>query len=129
MPYKIVAAILIPVYLCSSLIAQTQPPPPMQTPAEMQQILRNAQRNDKAVKVALKQKTADGTKLSGKVIEVSDAGFTLIDRKTGKATTVDYQSVQQVKKKGMSKGWTITLLVIAGLIVTVVVATRPWRSE
>jgi hypothetical protein len=129
MIHKMIAVVLIAVLLHGSLIAQTQLQTPVQTQADMQSVLRKAQENDKAVKVTLNQEIGNQRKLSGKVSEVSDASFTLIDQKTGRAVKLDYANIRQVKRKGMSKGLTITLIVIAGVIVGAVVAARPWRSE
>ncbi len=127
--YKIVTVVLISLLLHNTLVAQTQPQSPKQTPAQMQQVLRKAQENDKAVNVSLSKKINDKKKLAGKVIEVSDADFTLIDSKTGAATKLEYESIRKVNQKGMSTGWKIALVAIAGFVVVVVVATKPWRSE
>jgi hypothetical protein len=120
MVFKVIAAILVIVLLHGSLVGQTQPQSPLQTPAEMQQVLRRAEQKDKAVKVTLEKNIDNQRKFSGKVSEVSDMGFTVTDPKTGRSTKFAYEDVQQVKQKGLSKGWKIGLVVIAGVVIAAV---------
>lgn len=114
---KVIPVALVTVLLHGSLVAQAQPQSPVQTPAEMQQALRRAEQKDKAVQVTLEKKIDNQRKFTGKVSEVSDTGFTVTDQKTGKSTKFAYEDVQQVKQKGLSKGWKIGLVVIAGVVI------------
>jgi hypothetical protein len=127
--YKAISVVLAAVLLHGSIAAQDQPQSPPQTVAKMQQVLHNAQEKDKAVKVTLNKKIDNQKKISGKVSEISDTGFVVTDQKTGATRNLTYADVREVHQKGMSKGWTIALIVIAGVIVAVVVATKPWQSE
>jgi hypothetical protein len=120
MVFQVIAVMLVTVLLHGSLVAQAQPQSPLQTPAEMQQVLRRAEQKNKAVNVTLEKKFDNHRKFSGKVSEVSDTGFTVTDPKTGKSTKFAYQDVQQVKQKGLSKGWKIGLVVIAGVVIAAV---------
>jgi hypothetical protein len=82
---KVIPAALVTVLLHGSLVAQAQPQSPVQTPAEMQQVLRRADQKDKVVKVTLEKKKIDNQrKFTGKVSAFSDTGFTVTDQKTGK---------------------------------------------
>lgn len=114
---KVIPVALVTVLLHGSLVAQAQPQSPVRTPAEMQQALRRAEQKDKAVQVTLEKKIDNQRKFTGKVSEVSDTGFTVTDQKTGKSTKFAYEDVQQVKQKGLSKGWKIGLVVIAGVVI------------
>ena len=117
MLFKVVAVVLVTVLLHGSLVAQTEPQSPVQTPAKMQQVLRKAQEKNKAVKITLARKIDNQAKLSGRVSEVTNAGFAVTDEKTGKITTLAYEDVQQVQQKGLSKGLKIALVVIAGVVI------------
>ena len=114
---RIVSVVLVLVLLHGSLVGQTQPQSPGQTPAMMQQVLRKAQEKDKAVKVTLKQKIDNQRKFSGKVSEISDTSFTIPDQKTGKAMKLAYEDVQQVNQKGMATGAKVAIAV--GVIIGV----------
>jgi hypothetical protein len=114
MLYKMIASVLVAVLLHGSLIAQTQPQSPVQTPPTMQQVLRKAQGKNKAVKVTPK-KTIDNQKnFSGKVSDISDTGFVVTDQKSGATKKFAYEDVQQVSQKGMSKR---TKILIVSLVV------------
>ena len=93
----------------------------------MQQVLRNAQEKDKAVKVILNKKIDQQEKFSGKVSEVSDIGFVVIDQKTGKATTFAYEDVKKVHQKGMPKGAKVAIAIggIVGVFL-IVWAAKGW---
>lgn len=119
MIYKAISLALVALLLHGSVAAQAQQQSTSQTLPNMQQVLRKAQEKDKAVKVTLKTKIDNQSQLSGKVSEISDTGFTLTDQKAGKTMKLAYEDVQQVNQKGMSKGWKIALVVIAGVIVIV----------
>jgi len=127
--YRTISLVLVAILLHGSSAAQDKTQSPPQTVAKMQQILHKAQEKDKAVKVTLITKIENRTKFSGKVSEISDAGFVVADQKTGATRKLAYADVREVHQKGMSKGWTIALVVIAGVIVAALVASRPWQSE
>lgn len=127
--YRAVSVLLVAVLVHGSITAQDQPQSPQQTVAKMQQVLHKTQEKGKAVKVTLNRKIDNRNKLTGKVSEISDTGFVLTDQKTGSTRKLAYADVREVHQKGMSKGWTIALVVIAGVIVAALVASRPWQSE
>jgi hypothetical protein len=60
-----------------------------------------------AARVEVKLK--DKTKLKGYVAEASDAGFSVVDAKTGAATHVAYPQVQKVKGHNLSTGAKIAI--------------------
>jgi hypothetical protein len=114
--YKAVSVALVAVLLHGSIAAQTEPQSPSQTVAQMQQVLRKTQERDKAVKVILNKKIDNQKKFSGKVSDVSDAGFVLTDLKTGKSQKLAYSDVREVHQKGLSKGAKIGLGVFGGVV-------------
>ena len=77
MIFKMISIVLVAALLHDSIAAQTQPQSPTQTVTKMQQVLRKAQEKGKAVKVTLNRKIDNRNKLTGKVSEISDTGFTL----------------------------------------------------
>ena len=70
---------------------------------------------DARVEVRLKDKR----KLKGYVAEASDAGFSVVDAKTGAATRVAYPQVQKVKGHNLSTGAKVAIAL--GAVVTVLV--------
>jgi RimP C-terminal SH3 domain len=121
MLYKAMSLALVAALLHGSLAAQDQKlQPPRQTVAQMQQLLRQAQEKDKAVKVTLNNKIDNQKKFSGTVTDISDTGFTLSDQKTGKTMKFAYSEVKEVNRKGMTRGDKIaTGVAIAGTFVLV----------
>lgn len=57
-------------------------------------------------------KLKDKTKLKGYVSEANADSFTVIDEKTGAATEVAYSNAKQVKGNNLSKGVTLTLVLV-----------------
>ncbi len=130
MLYSMIAVALVSVLLHGSLVGQTEQHA-LQSPAKMQEIVRTAQEKDKSVKVTFLKKVDNQKKLAGRVSEVSHAGFTLTDLKTGKATKLEYQDVKEVRQKGWSKGEKIALPIVIGLaaIVIALTATKSWVRD
>ncbi|MBZ5656531.1 MAG: hypothetical protein LAO56_14785 [Acidobacteriia bacterium] len=124
MLYKMIAVVLVAVLLHGSLIAQTQPQSPVQTPAEMQQILHQAQGKDKAVKITVRKKIDNQKKFSGKVSDISDTAFVVTDQKTGRIHKLTYEDVREVHQKGLSKGAKILIvsLVVVGALIGIAFA-------
>ncbi len=118
---KIISVVLVPILLHGSIAAQDQPQSPQNIP-KVQQVLRKAQEKNKAVKVTLNKKVDSQTKFTGKVSEISDGGFTLIDQKSGKPITLAYADVLQVKQKGLSRGAKVAIGVGVGVAVFLAVA-------
>jgi hypothetical protein len=119
MLYRAISLALVAVLLHGSIVAQDQPQSLRQTIARMQEVLHNAQKKNKAVKVTLRKLIDNQETFSGKVSEISDTGFVLTDQKTQTTKTFAYKDVQQVKQKGMSKG---TKILIFSLVVGFVIA-------
>lgn len=112
--YRAISLVLVAALAQSSMVAQDQPQSSAQAVAKMQEVLHKAQAKDKAVNVILNKNIDNQKKFSGKVSQVSATGFDVTDEKSGKTMKLNYEDVQQVKQKGMSKG---TKILIAGLIV------------
>lgn len=68
------------------------------------------------VEVRLKDKT----KLKGYVAEASDAGFSVVDAKTGAATHVAYPQVQKVRGHNLSTGTKVAIALGAAVTVLVI---------
>src|SRR5262249_50868463 len=101
---KSIAAVLVCVLLHTSVAAEDQPQSQTQTVDKMQQVLHKAQDKDKAVKITLRKKMDNQRKFMGKVREITDAGFSIVEQKTGKTMSFAYQDVQQVGQAGVAKG-------------------------
>jgi hypothetical protein len=112
--YRAISLVLVAVLVHGSIAAQDQPQSPLQTVAKMQQALHKAQEKDKAVKVILNKKIDNQSKLTGKVSEISDTGFTMTDQQTGKPMKLAYEDVRQVNQKGMSKGSKVAIGIAVG---------------
>ena len=74
----------------------------------------------------VKLKLRDGTKLSGYISEVNENSFVVVESKTGKATTVSYPQVKQVKGNNLSGGawFVIGVGIIVAVVVVVLVASK-----
>ena len=114
MLYRTISLVLVAVLVHGSIVAQDQPQSAQQTVPKMQQVLRKAQEKDKAVKVILNKKIDNQSKVTGKVSEISDTGFTMTDQQTGKPMKVAYEDVRQVNQKGMSKGSKVAIGIAVG---------------
>ena len=123
MIFKTIAAVLVCVLVHNSVAAEVQPQPPTQTVDKMQQVLHKAQDKDKAVKITLRKKVDNQRKVTGRVREITDTGFSIVDQKTGKTMSFAYQDVQQDGQTGVSKGTIIAVaaLVAGGLIILEVI--------
>lgn len=107
---KFISLVLISVLATSfSIPAQAQEQPPAQTINEMKQVVQKALDKDKSVKVKLKERLSGKTKLTGRISEVSDAGFVLTDEKTKATTKLTYDGLKEIKLKGLSTGVKIAL--------------------
>ena len=122
MLHRFISLVLISVLATLFCIpTQAQESPPAQTINEMKHVVQKALDKDKPVKVKLKEKLSGKTKLTGRVSEVSDAGFVLTDEKTKATTKLTYDGLKEVKPKGLSTGAKIALGVgIPAAIVLVV---------
>jgi hypothetical protein len=121
------AVVLVAVLLQGSVAAQDQSQSPLQTPAQMQQVLHKAQEKDKAVRVILNKKINNQNKLSGRVSGISDTSFVVDDEKSGTATTVEYSDVRKVSQKGLSTATRIVIVVavVVGVVVAIAAAVYP----
>jgi hypothetical protein len=63
----------------------------------------------------------DKTKLKGYVSKVGEESFAITDPNTGAETNVPYPSVTKAKGANMSTGATITIVVLAAIIVVVAI--------
>ena len=80
---------------------------------------------DAKVRVKLK----DGTKLEGYVSEIKADSFTVVDKKSGNATSVPYPNVKQVKGNNLSDGVVIALVFVALIGVTIIGAVVKSRKK
>jgi hypothetical protein len=69
-------------------------------------------------------KLRDKTKLKGYISEVGDQSFSVVDDKTGSATTVTYSQVKQVKGNNLSTGAKIAITIVIILAVAVIIGWR-----
>ena len=121
MLYRAVSAVLVTALLQGSIAAQDQTQSAPQIVANIQQVLHKAQDKDKAVEVTLTRAIDNRKGFSGKVSEISDTGFVLTNRDSGKLQKLAYEDVKRVKQK-LSKGAQIGICVAAGAVLAVVIA-------
>jgi hypothetical protein len=77
------------------------------------------------VKVRLRNKA----EVKGYISKIEDASFDVIDKKTGRATTIPYADVERVQGVGLSKGAKIGIIVGAAVVtVAVVIAVAVCRA-
>jgi Flp pilus assembly protein TadB len=115
MLYKLVSVVLVVLLLHASVTAQ-QLQSSTQSIAKMQQTLRTAQEKDKTVKVTLNRKIENRNKLKGRVSEISDTGFTLIEQQTEKSMVLDYADVRHVSGMGMSRAAKVAIGIGIGIV-------------
>ena len=77
------------------------------------------------VKVRLRNKE----EVKGYISKIEDASFDVIDKKTGRATTIPYADVERVQGVGLSKGAKIGIIAGAAVVtVAVVIAVAVCRA-
>ncbi|HXI22592.1 MAG TPA: hypothetical protein VNG71_01875 [Pyrinomonadaceae bacterium] len=69
-------------------------------------------------KAKAKVKLRSGEKLKGYISSAGENDFVLTDKKSGKATTIAYADVDEVKKPGLSQGAKIALIVVVAVVAT-----------
>src|SRR6266699_1984178 len=69
------------------------------------------------VKVRLRNKA----EVKGYISKIEDASFDVIDKKTGRATTIPYADVEKVQGSGLSKGAKIGIIAGVAVVTFVVV--------
>ena len=69
------------------------------------------------VKVRLRNKA----EVKGYISKIEDASFDVIDKKTGRATTIPYAEVEKVQGSGLSKGAKIGIIAGAAVVIVAVV--------
>ena len=85
-----------------------------------EQLRENIQKLGTGRDARVEVRLRDKTKLKGYVAEASDAGFTVVDLKTGAATHVTYPQVQKVKGNNLSTGAKIAIGLSAVVAVLVI---------
>src|SRR6266571_6255299 len=76
------------------------------------------------VKVRLRNKA----EVKGYISKIEDASFDVIDKKTGRATTIPYADVERVQGSGLSKGAKIGIIAGVAVVTFVVVIAVAFRS-
>jgi hypothetical protein len=119
---KMIFITVVVALLYGTLAAQDQSQNPPLTVVKIQQVLHEAQEEHKAVKVILRKTVENRKTVGGKVIDISDTCFVVNDQKAGTATNLAYKDVHEIHKKGRSKTATMAIYVLAGGVITAVVA-------
>jgi hypothetical protein len=117
---------MVAVLLHGTIAAQEQPQSSRQTVAKMQQVLRKAYERDKAVSVTLNKKIENRLRFTGKVSDISDAGF-VVTEKTRTSTKLVYEDVQEIHQRGFSKVTEIAIGVgiLAAVVLVIFAAMYP----
>ena len=69
-------------------------------------------------KAKAKIKLRSGEKLKGYISSAGENDFVLTDKKSGKATTIAYSDVDEIKKPGLSQGMKIAIIVGIAVVAT-----------
>ena len=120
---RMISTMVVLALLHGSIVAQDQDAFQRQSTAKMQRILHKAQQRGKAVFVTLN----NGSRVTGKIDNISDEGFAVIEQKTGTTTSCAYSDVREVRQKGLSKAAEIVvgLGVAFGALVGIFYALYP----
>ena len=92
-----------------------------QTVARMKQTVQKAMEKDKEITAFLKHSRNGKTKLKGKVKQLADEGFTLIDLKTSEQTQLAFDEIKEIRGKPSHTGLIVALAVVAGVAIAVLV--------
>jgi hypothetical protein len=125
--HKLCSTLLLVALLQSSVFGQDQLQSAVQSVASMQSVLHQAQAKHKLVKVTLLNQRGNRKKINGTVYEISDAGFTLLESRSGASMNFDYKDVRQVQQKGLPTATVIVLGVgvAVGVLVAIFYALYP----
>ena len=124
---KLISVLLVVLLVQNSALAQDQMQASPQSVQSMQQVLQKAQKKHKLIKITLVKEIDNRRKITGTVMEVSNAGFTMIESRTGTTIKFAYEDVRQVQQKGLSTATTIVigLGVAVGVLVAIFYAVYP----
>jgi len=104
-----------------------------QTPeaAHASKVKRQIEKRGIGVQAKVKITLQDQTEVKGYVSRIDEISFQLTDKKTGKASTIPYASVDRVRGGGMSTGAKIGIGagIAAGILVAVVLGSLAESGE
>lgn len=89
---------------------------------KIEQVKENVRKLGVGEEARVEVKLQDGRKLKGYIREAGEDNFTVIDSKSGTATTVDYSQVKQLKGSNRSTAAKVGINVAKGIGVVAVVA-------
>jgi hypothetical protein len=93
-----------------------------QSASEMRAVVQKAVDRNKAVAVVLRVKRDAKKKLSGMPNNISDQGFSLIDRKSSQATHLDFEEIREVRQKPSHVWLGVGIAIRAGAAIAVLLA-------
>ncbi len=106
----LVVALILALIVPSCLAADLPDAPSQVKQDELRQRASSFAKYDKNANVLMK----DGSRVSGMVITASENSFELRDSKTNQTRTLNYEDVQQIKRKGLpTAAW---IAIVAGAI-------------
>lgn len=97
--FKVTSILMILVMAVSSSMALTSEQGLQQSVSEMRAVAQKAVERDKAVDVLLRANRDGKKKLSGMPTNVSDEGFSLVDRKSGQESHFDFEEIRELRQK------------------------------
>jgi hypothetical protein len=93
-----------------------------QSASEMRAVVQKAVERNKAVGVVLRVKRDGKKKLSGMPSNVSDQGFSLIDRKSSQESNLDFEEISEVRLKPSHVWLGVGIAIGAGVAIAVLLA-------
>jgi hypothetical protein len=120
--FKVTSVLLILVMATTSSMALAAEQRLQQSVSEMRAVAQKAVERNKAVDVVLRVKRDGKKKLSGMPSNVSDQGFSLIDRKSSQESHLDFEEIREVRLKPSHVWLGVGIAIGAGVAIAVLLA-------
>ena len=118
---KVTSVLMILVMATTSSIALGAESGLQQSVSEMRAVTQRAVERNKAVNVTLRVKRDGKKKLSGVASNISDQGFSLLDRKSGQETHLDFEEIREVRQKPSHVWLGVGIAIAAGAAIAILV--------
>ena len=118
---KVTSVLMILVMAATPRIALAAESGLQQSVSEMQAVTQKAVERNKAINVTLRVKRDGKKKLSGMASNISDQGFSLLDRKSGHETHLDFEEIREVRVKPSHVWLGVGIAIAAGAAIAILV--------
>jgi hypothetical protein len=126
---RTVSIILVLSLLASSSSASVGEESQKQTFPEMRKVALKAVEKNRQLTVVLKTKRDGKKKFTGTPSNVSEQGFTLIDKSSGQRSQVDFEDVRELRMKGSHLGLYLGIAVVAAAVLLTAFALSKIKSD